>query len=269
MVVLMTDLPQTSPQQRVMRLLDAAMPTLAFVALIAIWEVGTRLFSVPSFLLPAPSAIVAALFSLDGGLWAGHIWATVRVALLGYVLAIVVSIPLAIGLATSRQLSRVLYPFLIVIQSMPIVAVAPIIVVTLGSGDLPRVLITFLITFFPIVVSTTTGLMATPPELLELSRSLRAGTSREIWHIRLPFAMPHIFSAMRISTTLALIGAVVAEFVAADQGLGYYITLSTSYFRIPAAFSGLLVLVALSLLFFKLIDLIQYRLAGWSLPKTE
>jgi len=253
--------------RRLANVLDAALPVLAFAGLIAIWELGTRLFSVPSFLLPAPSAILTALYGMDLGLWLGHIWATVRVALMGYGIAILVSIPLAIGLATSRTLSRTLYPFLIVIQSMPIVAVAPIIVVTLGSGDLPRVLITFLITFFPIVVSTTTGLMATPPELIELSRSLRAGRSREIWHIRVPYAMPHIFSALRVSTTLAMIGAVVAEFVSADQGLGYFITLSTSFFRIPAAFSGLVVLVILSLIFFKLIDLVQHRFAAWSLPK--
>jgi len=268
MALLMSDRPGSSLFRRMINGFDAAMPVLAFVAVIAIWELVTRLFQVPSFLLPAPSAIVSALFTLEFGLWAGHIWATIRVALLGYLVAILVSIPLAIGLATSRPLSRTLYPFLIVIQSMPIVAVAPIIVVTLGSGDLPRVLITFLITFFPIVVSTTTGLMATPPELIELSRSLRAGRNREIWHIRLPYAMPHIFSALRVSTTLALIGAVVAEFVSADQGLGYYITLSTSFFRIPAAFSGLVVLVVLSLLFFKLIDFVQHRFASWSLPKV-
>lgn len=267
MALAMTDQPGCSPFRRLLALLDAGLPVLAFLALLAVWEGGTRLFHVPTFLLPAPSMILSALFGLDAALWAGHIWATVRVALLGYIVAIVVSVPLAIGLATSRTLSRTLYPFLIVIQSMPIVAVAPIIVVTLGSGDLPRVMITFLITFFPIVVSTTTGLMATPPELIELSRSLRAGRSREIWQIRLPYAMPHIFSALRISTTLALIGAVVAEFVAADKGLGYYITFSTSNFRIPAAFSGLVVLVALSLAFFKLIDFIQHRFAAWSLPR--
>lgn len=263
--------PETRPVpavlQRVVRGLDAAAPAVAFLVVLAVWEGATRLFSIPSFLLPAPSLIVQALFGFDLSLWLGHIWATTRVALLGYIVSILVSIPLAIGLATSRLLSRTMYPMLVVVQSMPIVAVAPIIVVTLGSGDVPRVLITFLITFFPIVVSATTGLMATPPELIELSRSLRAGRSREIWHIRLPYAMPHIFSALRISTTLALIGAVVAEFVAADKGLGYFVTLSTSQFRIPAAFSGLLVLIVLSLSFFKLVDLIQRWFAPWSLPK--
>jgi NitT/TauT family transport system permease protein len=198
----------------------------------------------------------------------GHIWATLRVALMGYLLAIAISVPLAVALASSRLLSRTLYPILIVVQSTPIVAIAPIIIVTLGASDLPRVVITFLIAFFPIVVSTVTGLLSTPDELVELSRSLRAGRAREILHVRLPFALPHLFSALKISSTLAVIGAVVAEFVAAERGLGFFIAFSTSFFKIPNAFAGLVVLVAISLVLFRLVGLAQSFLAPWSLPKS-
>jgi NitT/TauT family transport system permease protein len=200
--------------------------------------------------------------------WLGHIWATLRVALMGYLLAIAISVPLAVALASSRLLSRTLYPILIVVQSTPIVAIAPIIIVTLGASDLPRVVITFLIAFFPIVVSTVTGLLSTPDELVELSRSLRAGRAREILHVRLPFALPHLFSALKISSTLAVIGAVVAEFVAAERGLGFFIAFSTSFFKIPNAFAGLVVLVAISLVLFRLVGLAQSFLAPWSLPKS-
>jgi len=158
---------------------------------------------------------------------------------------------------------------LVVVQSTPVVAVAPIIVVTLGASDLPRVVITFLIAFFPIVVSTVTGLLATPDELVELSRSLRAGRTRAILHVRLPFALPYLFSALKISTTLAVVGAVVAEFVAAEKGLGFFIAFSTSFFKIPQAFAGLVVLVAISLILFRLVGLAQKVLAPWSLPKSE
>jgi NitT/TauT family transport system permease protein len=192
-----------------------------------------------------------------------------RVALMGYLVAIAVSVPLAVALVSSRFLSRTLYPMIVIVQSTPIVAIAPIIVVTLGASDLPRVFITFLITFFPIVVSTVTGLMATPEELIELSRSLRAGRVREMLHIRLPFAVPFIFSALKISTTLAVIGAVVAEFVAAERGLGFFIMFSTSFFKIPQAFAGLAVLVALSLVLFRLCSLAQRWFVPWSLPKSE
>ncbi|KAF0806554.1 ABC transporter permease [Alcanivorax xiamenensis] len=257
-----------SAGRALLRLLDRAAPVLAALLLLLIWELGCRLLDVPVYLLPPPSAIVEGALAVTLGSWAGHIWATLRVSLLGYALAVVIGIPLAVALANSRLLSRTLYPMLVVVQSTPIVAVAPIIVVVLGAGDAPRIVITFLITFFPIVVSTVTGLMSTPPELIELSRSLGASRWREIRNIQLPFAVPHIFSALRISITLAIIGAVVAEFVAAENGLGFFIAFSTSFFKVPQAFAALAVLVTISLILFRLVAMIQRWWFPWSLPKS-
>ncbi|AFT72188.1 ABC transporter, permease protein [Alloalcanivorax dieselolei B5] len=252
-----------------LRLLDRGAPVLAALLLLLIWELGCRLLDVPVYLLPPPSAIVEGALAVSPGSWANHIWATLRVSLLGYALAVIIGIPLAVALANSRLLSRTLYPMLVVVQSTPVVAVAPIIVVVLGAGDAPRIVITFLITFFPIVVSTVTGLMSTPPELLELSRSLGASRWREIRNIQLPFAVPHIFSALRISITLAIIGAVVAEFVAAENGLGFFIAFSTSFFKVPQAFAALAVLVTISLILFRLVAMIQKWWFPWSLPKKD
>ncbi|RPH46876.1 MAG: ABC transporter permease [Burkholderiales bacterium] len=249
-----------------LRLADRGAPVLAFVAVILAWELACRLVPIPPFVLPAPTAIVRGFAEIGLASWAGHAWATLRVALMGYLLAIAVSVPLAMMLANSRLLTRTLLPMLIVVQSTPIVAIAPIIVVTMGADDLPRVVITFLITFFPIVVSTVTGLHATPPELLELSRSLRATRSRQMLHVRLPFAMPYVFSALKIATTLAVIGAVVGEFVAAEKGLGFLILFSTQFFKIHQAFAALIVLVAISLLLFRIVATAQRRLVPWSLP---
>jgi NitT/TauT family transport system permease protein len=248
---------------------DRLAPPAAFVALVIFWEVACRLFAVPSFLLPMPSAIARALVATPLEVWGGHIYATLRVVVMGYVLAVLVSVPLAIGITQSRFLARTLYPMLIVVQSTPIVAIAPIIIVTLGASDLPRVVITFLITFFPILVSTVTGLQSTPEELIELSRSLRAGRAREILQVRIPCAMPHLFAALKVSTTLAVIGAVVAEFVAAEKGLGFFIAFSTSMFKLPTAFAGLVALVAISLILFRLVGMLQRWLVPWSLPKDE
>ena len=250
---------------RWVRLANRFAPTLTFIFVLAIWELGCRLFRVPTFLLPPPSLIVRGAFEQSASIWAGHVWATVRVAVMGYVVAIAISIPMAVALASSRAL----YPLIVVVHSMPIVAVAPIIVVTLGASDLPRVVITFLIAFFPIVVTTTTGLLATPEEMIELSQSLRAGRTREMLHIRLPFALPYIFSALKIATTLSVVGAVVAEFVAAERGLGYFIQFSTSFFKISQGFAALVILVTISLGFFQLIGLVQRIFAPWSLPKSE
>ncbi|MDS9469407.1 ABC transporter permease [Paracoccus sp. MBLB3053] len=240
---------------------------LTLVGTILLWEAATRLFSIPSYLLPAPSAILNAFTAIGLERWLTHIWSTLRVALLGFGLAIAVSIPLAMVMMRSAILSKTLYPLLVIVQSTPVVAIAPIIIVALGAGDLPRVVITTLITFFPLVVSTATGLAATPPELIELSRSLRAPSRREMTQIRLPYAVPYIFSALKISITLAVIGAVVAEFVAAEAGVGYFIQFSTSMFKLPQAWAGLIVLAAMSLTLFQAVVQIQKRLFPWSLPK--
>jgi NitT/TauT family transport system permease protein len=258
-----------SARLMVLRLANKLAPLLTMIAIIAIWEASCRFFKLPEFLLPAPSAIVRALFTMSPNEWFGHASATVRVALTGYTISILVSLPLAVALALSPILSRTVYPILVVIHSTPIVAVAPIIVVVLGVEDLPRIVITFLISFFPLVISTATGVLSTPEEILELSRSLRGTRGREIIQIRLPYAVPHIFSALKVSITLAVIGAVVAEFVAAEKGLGYSILFSTSTFKIPQAFAALGLLVVISLTLFHLVVLAQKVLFPWSLPRGK
>lgn len=247
--------------------LDRAAPVLAFAGLLLAWELACRLLQIAPFVLPAPSAVLEAGLSMQGKLWLGHVLATLKVAFTGFLIAIAVSLPLAIGLTSSRLLSRTVLPLLVVVQSTPIVAIAPIIVVTLGADMLPRVLITTLITFFPLVISTAAGLVSVPAELIELSRSLRAPRWREYTQIRLPYGVPYIFSALKVSSTLAVVGAVVAEFVAAEHGLGYLILFSTSAFKVPLAFAALAVLVACSLAIFKAIGWLQAWLFPWSLPK--
>ncbi len=247
----------------------ALLPVVTFVAIVAVWEISCHLFEIPSFVLPAPSRILGGFGSIDVMRWLEHVWGTLRVAMIGYFVSIFVAIPIAIALARSQVLSRAIYPILVIVQSTPVVAIAPIIIVALGSGDLPRVVITCLITFFPLVVSTTTGLMATPPELIELSRSLRAPVFREISQIRLPYAIPYIFSALKISVTLSVIGAVVAEFVAAEKGLGYFIQFSTSMFKVQQAWAGLVILVLMSLVLFQTVVAVQRIWFPWSLPKEK
>lgn len=248
---------------------DRAAPALFACLLLLAWEAACRLFAVPPYLLPAPSAIVRAGLGYPAAAWLASIWSTLRVSVLGLALAVAVAVPLAMALTASRLLARTLYPLLVVVQSTPVVAVAPIIVVVLGAGDVPRIAITFLITFFPIVVSTATGLAATPEELVELSRSLGAPRRREMLQIRLPFAVPYLFSALRIAATLSVIGAVVAEFVAAENGLGYMIAFATSNFRVAQAFAALAVLIAISLLLFQAVTLAQRVAFPWSLPRSQ
>jgi NitT/TauT family transport system permease protein len=151
------------------------------------------------------------------------------------------------------------------VQSIPKVALAPILIVALGTSELPRIVITFLVAFFPIVISTTTGLLATPPALIDLSRSLKASRLQEIFWVRLPSAVPYIFSGLKVSATLTVIGVVVAEFVAADSGLGYLLMSSTAFFNTPLAYAAMLCLSVLAILAFQLVVLVQVLLFGWSL----
>jgi NitT/TauT family transport system permease protein len=246
---------------------DRVGPLLTLLLLLALWEAGCRLFRVPPFVLPAPSSIIAAGAALGVREWWGHLAATLEIVLLGYVVSIAISLPLAILLTVSRFLARTLYPILVIVQSTPIVAVAPIIVVVLGTNILPRVVIAAMVTFFPLVIATTTGLRATPEELIELSRSLRAGRRREYLQIRLPYAIPYIFSGLKVSVTLAVIGTVVAEFVAAEKGLGFLILFSTSLFKVPQAFAALAILVTTSLILYHLVALAERLFFPWSLPK--
>lgn len=266
------DAPPAAPSlpltERLIRM-PVALPLITFAIILVLWESGTRLFNVPSFVLPAPSRILGGFDAVGPLRWLDHVWATLRVALMGFAVAIAVSLPIAVALTRSRLASRAFYPLLVVIQSVPVVAVAPIIIVVLGTGDTSRVVITFMISFFPLVVSMTTGLMATPPELIELSRSLRAPAHREISQIRLPYATPYIFSGLKISITLAVIGAVVAEFVAAEKGIGYFIQFSTSMFKLPQAWAGLVVLLAMSLILFQAVSQTQRVLFPWSLPRER
>jgi NitT/TauT family transport system permease protein len=248
-------------------LFDRFLPVLVYLGVLVAWEAGCRLGQVPDFILPAPSRIVAAAYDFGLGAWGENILATLEVVLGGFAISIVITIPLAVAIVRSPQLSRTVVPVLVVIQSTPIVAIAPILIVVLGAGALPRLAITCLITFFPLVIAATTGLRATPPELIDLSYSLRATTWREFIDIRLPYAVPYIFAGLRVGVTLSVIGAVVGEFVAAEHGLGYTILYATSLFKVSQAFAALAVLIAMSLLLFQFVVQIERRLFPWSLPK--
>lgn len=243
------------------------LAVVTFAVILGLWQAAADLFAIPPYLLPSPTRNVEGFGALPAWRWLDHIWSTLRIALAGFALSIAISLPISVALARSEIVSRALYPILVVIQSTPVVAIAPIIIVVMGAGDAPRIVITCLITFFPLVVATTTGLMATPTELIELSRSLKAPAVREITQIRLPFAIPYLFAALKISITPAVIGAVVAEFVAADKGVGYFIQFSTSMFRVPEAWTGLVILLVMSLALFQAVALTQRVVFPWSLSK--
>jgi NitT/TauT family transport system permease protein len=221
---------------------------------------------VPEFILPAPSTIWRDTSELGLGLLT-HAAATVLTIVGGYLIALVISLPLAVAISSSRLLSHALYPLLIIKQSVPVVALAPILIVILGAGEAPRIAITVLIALFPMVVSTSTGLKSTPIELVELSGAMGASWSRQLFDIRLPSAVPYIFSGAKISMTLSVVGAVVGEFVAAERGLGYLIYTSTAYFHVSIAFGAMFVISAIGLALFQSIVWIERLAFPWAVAE--
>ena len=254
-------------RSRIQSILYRLAPVILLVAVLALWEASCRIFEIPNYLLPSPSEIFTAGIQVSGKTWYVNVWATLQVVVLGFGISFLVSLPLAIAVVNSPILSRTLMPVLVIVQSTPVVAIAPIVVVTLGAGVLPRVLITCLITFFPLVVSTIAGMRATPADLIELSRSLRAPRLRQFLQIRIPYAVPYILSASKVSITLAVIGSVVAEFVASNNGLGYMIQYATSQFKLSQAFAALFLLLCISLSLYQIVVVIERVFFKWSIPK--
>jgi NitT/TauT family transport system permease protein len=247
-----------------LRRLRASLPAwIAVITLFGVWEGAVRFFGIREFLLPAPSAIWTATTSV----WPTvlhHTVSTLGTVLGGFAASVLVSLPLAMLIASSPAISAALYPLLVVTQAIPKVALAPILIIALGANEVPRIIVTFLVAFFPLVVGTVAGLLATPPELIELGRACRAGRVQELLRIRLPFAVPFVFSGLKVAAALSVVGAVVAEFVGADAGLGYLIQSSMAFFRTPLAFGAVVILALLGILLFQAVTLAERILFPWS-----
>ncbi len=255
---------RSRPASRILSLARSALiATVVLIAILAVWEGSVHLFSIPEFIFPAPSAVWREL-NIIGWNILQHVWATLGTILGGYCLAVLISLPLAIAISSSPLLSNAIYPLLIIKQSIPTVAFAPILIVIMGAGEASRMTITMLIALFPMVVSTATGLITTPPELVALSRSIGGTWRKQLLEIRLPAAVPYIFSGLKVSITLSVIGAIVSEFVAAQRGLGFLIYTSTAYFKLALAFGAMGILSLIGMTLFQTVTLIERTFFSWS-----
>jgi NitT/TauT family transport system permease protein len=242
---------------------DVILPIGAFIMLLLIWELSVITFKIPIYLLPAPTLIFAETAAEWPLVWR-HTMATLITVLLGFGLSIIISLPLGFALTSSRIVSNALYPLIVLTQSIPKVALAPILVIALGANELPRVTVTFLVAFFPLVIAIATGLLSVPQDLIELSRSYKSSRMQELFRIRIPFAIPFIFSGLKAAIALAVVGAVVGEFVTSDRGLGYLIQTSTAFFRMPLAFGAMVLLSIMGIVLFQLVGIIERVLFPWS-----
>lgn len=245
--------------------IELVQAVLALAALVGLWEIACRSLDVPAWLLPAPSRIIVETWEIRAIIPA-HFFATLSAVVGGFALAVVAGIPIAILVVYSAFLRRLIYPVLLMLQSVPKVALAPLLVLWVGYGLQSNIVVAAITAFFPIVINTATGLNSVDPELLELTRSLDSGRLRVFWRVRLPWAMPYIFSAMKVSITLAVIGAIVAEFIGSDRGLGYLILTSSGTMRTSLMFGIIVILSCLGIVCFYLVSFAERVLCPWYLP---
>jgi NitT/TauT family transport system permease protein len=201
---------------------DWVKTALSFIALLVLWELATRLLKVPEYVLPAPSAIVVE-FPDQAGRMLTHSLFTGQVMVVGYIVAILVSIPLALLIAYSRVVETTVYPLVVVFQIVPKIAIAPLFIIWFGFGFSPKMMVVFLLCFFPMLISAIAGFKMVDPEIMELTRTTGARGWTLFVKIRLPQALPSIFTGLKVGAALAATAAVVAEFIGSNRGLGYLI----------------------------------------------
>ncbi len=246
------------------RLKAVLYPGLSFVLLIALWEGSIRWFGIPNYLLPSPGAVLEALHRgyVEGQFWE-HFLFTLRSTAIGYAAGCGLAVLVGALVAESPGVARIVHPYIIALQSMPKVALAPLIIVWFGFGIESKIVMVALVCFFPLFVNTVVGLRATDPALIDLMRAFSASRTHVFLRIKLPAAAGHIFAGLQISIVLSLIGAVVAEFVSSTKGLGYLITAASVNLEVNVMFAALLSLAALGVAGSQLIRFLHARIVFW------
>jgi NitT/TauT family transport system permease protein len=243
------------PKNFVLRLLLIAL-------VLVVWEAAVRFFEVPQFILPAPSNVFIAFYrGFESTLYLDHIWVTVGETLLGFVLGTTLAFVLGTVIALSRPVEYFLYPFVVMFQAMPKVALAPLIIVWFGLTS--KVVNAALVAFFPLMVNTIVGLRSAEEDKVNLMRSLAATKAQIFWMLQLPNAMPYIFAGLEIAMIFALIGAIVAEFVGAQSGLGMLIQSMNFTMDVAGQFSVLLLLSMLGLMLNGIVTGVRRRVLFW------
>jgi NitT/TauT family transport system permease protein len=244
------------------------LPLAATIVLLIIWELAARFGNISTLILPAPSGIFATTVE-ELPLLLHMSLVTVGEFVLGFGLGALVGLPLGALIVYSRSIEMTIYPLLVAFQTIPKAAVAPIFIVWLGTGITSKVLIAFAISFFPIVVDTIVGLRSAQPETIHLARSMGASQAQIFRYIRFPNALPAIFGGLKVASTLAVIGAIVGEFVSSDQGLGYLLLVANGELKTRLVFACVLVLTLLGLVFYFVLEACERLFVRWHVSMRE
>ena len=238
------------------------VPTVTVVALLVVWELVVRMGLVPNFLLPSPTQVVAALVN-DAALLASHAVTTLLESALGLAIGVAVGFVAAVLMDRFETIYLALDPLITISQTIPTVAIAPLLVLWFGYGLAPKVILIVLTTFFPVAVSLASGFRATDPDLIDLLRTMGASDLQIFTQVKLPGALEHLFSGLRISATYAIVGAVISEWLGGFSGLGVYMTRVRKSFAYDRMFAVIILISALSLALMRLVDLLERICMPW------
>lgn len=240
---------------------------VAAALIILLWAGAVAVFDIDAYVLPAPLDVLRAAFD-PAQQWPRHIWITTQEILGGFLLAAVSGVALGIAIAWSSWARRALVPLLVFTNTLPKVALAPLFLVWVGYGVLPNILIAAMIAFFPIVINTAVGLVEIDQDVIDLGRSLQAPKRRVFVKLRLPNALPYILSSLKVGITLAVVGAIIGEFVAAQAGLGYVITAVQTSLSTDVALAAMFWISVIGLVLYGMVDVLGRLLAPWASRDT-
>lgn len=249
-------------RRQVIRLVNFFLPALVFVSLIAIWALAVQFYGIPAYLLPPPKDVLPRIVEARESLF-NHTLITLQEILLGFGLSIVTAIPLGLLIALSPLAKRMVYPLLIFIQLVPKIAIAPLFVVWIGFGMASKVMLTLLLTFFPLLLASIAGFQILDQRLLYLTQSMGASMWQTFRYLRFPAALPVIFGGLKTSATIAATAAIVAEFVGANKGLGYQLLQATGTMDTTLVFAILFILTIIGLALNGVVELVEYLMSPW------
>jgi NitT/TauT family transport system permease protein len=252
----------------VVRTLRTVSPYAFTILLFALWEIGCLAFDVPTFILPRPTQFIGELFTRGPQIWV-HASQTLYTTLVGFTLAVVLGLAIGVAVGSSRWVYEAAYPILIGFNSVPKVAIVPILVIWFGIGTVPAIITSLVICIFPIIANVATGLATTQAELEDILKALGASKLDTLIHVGLPSSMPYFFAALKISISLAFVGTVVSESIAANTGIGAMMILASSNFDVPLVFARLFVLAILGVLLYAVFAVIEQRVTFWAQTRPD
>ncbi|MEJ8472504.1 ABC transporter permease [Roseibium algae] len=238
------------------------------IGVFVFWELFCLVAGISDLVLPRPTQIVATLIEYAPAIWP-HAYQTLYTTMVGFFFGVMIGLSLGLLIGSSKLAFDTAYPLLVGISSIPKVAVVPIFVLWFGAGTVPAILTAMIICVFPIVVNVATGIATVEPELEDVMRSMKASKADILWNVGFPRSMPYFFASLKVAITLSFVGSVVAETVASNKGIGNMMMIASSSFNVPLVFAGLFVLAVLGVALYVLFSLIERRVTGWAMRKSD